>query len=545
VTSTPIDDVAASDGGDQVSTAEAAADASPACEPAMDPVVPGAGEWQLLWVDPRSLVIGVNIRTDAALDKAFVASIRDRGVREPVIVHRDGQDRYIVRKGQRRTLAAVQSGLELVPVVVEPDPLAAENARQVDRIVDQLGENQHRAGLPAGDEVAAHQQLLELGLTAGQIARRTRTKPVRVRTTLAVGGSQVAAAALGRYQLSLEQAAVIADLDGDQDAVTALIAAAKASPGQFEHVAQKARDQRAEAQLRQTLLDRLGAEGVRVIEAPDSRQNTVRALERLRPAPHSEPGTSLAEEEHRDCPGRVAWLQQSWYGEEPLSIRYGCENWALHGHAELYASPGQATITTGSASSGVSAGGKMSEEDKVARRVVIANNKDWDSATRVRRAWLRQFVARRTPPKDAPGWIAAMLAGGCHDLRRAMEDQHTLARGLLGLADRDEQRRGLRSEPHPIAEAARVASPARATVLALALLLAALEAGTSRNTWRDPTSDSIAYLTALAEWGYELAPVEQLALDTHADHNPFTRDASESDEPAGSEVAPSSEEHAA
>ncbi len=35
--------------------------------------------------------------------------------------------------------------------------------------------------------------------------------------------------------------------------------------------------------------------------------------------------------------------------------------------------------------------GKVSEEDKAERRRVIANNRDWDSASTVRRDWLRAF----------------------------------------------------------------------------------------------------------------------------------------------------------
>ena len=111
--------------------------------------------------------MGVSASSRCA-SRAFVGSIADRGVREPVIVRRDDQGRLVVRKGQRRTLAAVQAGLDLIPVVVEPEPLAQEQARRADRIIDQLGENLHRAGLPEADEVAAHQQLLDLGLSAGR-----------------------------------------------------------------------------------------------------------------------------------------------------------------------------------------------------------------------------------------------------------------------------------------------------------------------------------------------------------------------------------------
>ena len=479
--------------------------------------------WELLWVDPRTLIVGANTRTDAALDKQFVGSVKDRGIREPIIVHRDEDGALVVRKGQRRTLAAVQVGLDLVPVVVEPERLPDENARLIDRIIDQLGENQHRTGLPEADQVAAHQQLLQLGLSAGQIARRTRTGPARVRATLAVGGSEMAARAMGRYHLSLDQAAVIAEFDDVPDAVTALVAAAKASPGQFEHVAQRARDARAETRLRADLTARLEETGIRMIDRPDPyRRGTVRGLDQLRPAPDSESSTALSEAEHTSCPGHVAWLDHSWRGDEPLVIAYGCDGWVEHGHAERYAAPGRAT----SASPSGAAGGPLTDEQKAERRQIIANNKAWASATTVRLAWLRQFLARRTPPKDAAHWIVAVLADGNHDIRRAMEDQHSLARDLLGLADTEGEHRWYRGcgRPHPISAAAQTATPARASMLTLALLLAAFEDGATKNTWRDPSPESAGYLSALATWGYELAEVEQLAL-TNA--NPTSRQATD------------------
>jgi ParB family chromosome partitioning protein len=114
----------------------------------------------LAWADPRELVVGVNTRVDVRLDPHFVASIRDRGVREPITVRRRAEDgALVVRKGQRRTLAAVRAGLDRVKVIVEveaePD---ASAAAQIERIVDQLGENQHRANIVDVDEVRAHQQ---------------------------------------------------------------------------------------------------------------------------------------------------------------------------------------------------------------------------------------------------------------------------------------------------------------------------------------------------------------------------------------------------
>src|SRR3954467_6647689 len=98
-------------------------------------------------------------------------------------------------------------------------------------------------------------------------------------------------------------------------------------------------------------------------------------------------------------------------------------------------------------------GGTMSEEQKTERRVVVANNKAWDSARPVRRRWLTTFLARRSAPKDAPQWTAATLAGSSQEVRRALEDGHQTALQLLGLGgdDQDTGRWGLYSpKPHPI-----------------------------------------------------------------------------------------------
>ena len=118
---------------------------------------------RLALVDPNTLELEVNTRLDANLDPHFCASIRDRGVQEPITVRRRTSDgTLVVRKGQRRTLAAVRVGLTQVPVIISPEPATEDGdevdtagddyrAGQAERIVDQLVENQHRAGI--GDAV--------------------------------------------------------------------------------------------------------------------------------------------------------------------------------------------------------------------------------------------------------------------------------------------------------------------------------------------------------------------------------------------------------
>ena len=55
-------------------------------------------------VDPATVVIGDNVRLGARMDKEFVASVRERGVLEPVLLYRAADGTLTVLAGQRRTL---------------------------------------------------------------------------------------------------------------------------------------------------------------------------------------------------------------------------------------------------------------------------------------------------------------------------------------------------------------------------------------------------------------------------------------------------------
>lgn len=286
-------------------------DASTTGAEASDPV----GE--LLAVDPRTLVIGANVRRDVALSKAFLRSIADRGVREPIIARRREDGALVVRKGKRRAVAAVEVGRPTVPVFVEPgapgdtDIADTDRAEQIARIVDQLEENHHRAPTSEADEVRAHQELLDLGLTAGQIARRTHVPSARVKVTTAVARSELAAAVLERYDLTLDQVAVIAEFDDGTDAgveaVKALTVTASKEPAKFEHVAQRLRDDRADARLVAGQVDELTTAGVRVIN-PEQAEGA-QQISGLRAGAEVASGTELTAEAHAGCPGHAAQVE--------------------------------------------------------------------------------------------------------------------------------------------------------------------------------------------------------------------------------------------
>ena len=127
----------------------------------------GTGTFQVEHIDPAQAVVGINVRAEARLSPGFVASIRERGVLVPVVGHRDEQGRFVVLYGQRRILAAVETGRTSVPAYVINCP------EDVDRIIDQMAENDHREGINTADRIGGMKQLAAFGLTAAQIKRRT------------------------------------------------------------------------------------------------------------------------------------------------------------------------------------------------------------------------------------------------------------------------------------------------------------------------------------------------------------------------------------
>ena len=69
-------------------------------------------------INPKELVVEVNVRTDVQLSAEFLGSIKRHGVLVPVVARRDETGELRVIAGQRRTLAAAQADLGTIPVRV-------------------------------------------------------------------------------------------------------------------------------------------------------------------------------------------------------------------------------------------------------------------------------------------------------------------------------------------------------------------------------------------------------------------------------------------
>ncbi len=108
----------------------------------------------------------------------LVASIREHGILQPLVVRRDAGAGWQIIAGERRWRAAKLAGLTEVPVVVKD--VAPQQMLEL-----ALVENVQRADLNPLEEALAYQQLSEeFGLSQTEIARRVGKSRVAITNTL-------------------------------------------------------------------------------------------------------------------------------------------------------------------------------------------------------------------------------------------------------------------------------------------------------------------------------------------------------------------------
>ncbi|EMY36247.1 parB-like partition protein [Arthrobacter crystallopoietes BAB-32] len=426
-------------------------------------------------LDPASLTIDVNVRKIAALTPEFVESIRDLGVLEPVIAHRRDEGTVHVLMGQRRTLAAVEAGLGTIPVMIVSSP------DEADRIVTQVVENVQRAELSEADEADAYHQLSLIGVPAADIARKTGKTKAIVESALKARSSTAGAQAL-HNGYTIGQALVLAEFDGDQDATEELESVIRDEPQYLEHIAQRLRDDRGSKQDLARLTAELQAQGTTIVEEAghyaDSEAIRVDALNRADGGPATE-----------DDANAVQIVTDYRGGHRAVPVITGWKDLGFTPKYERYDGGGQARK------------GPMTEEQKAERRTLIANNKAMESATKVRREWVKTLLARKSSPK---GWQYFTVHALTHHPETASGYDSKTAAEMAGVKNDDW---------NPLrAHVAR--TDARPEAALLALICAGYEKQIHKDSWRRPGDVHRDYLNQLVTWGYTPSDVEAIIIGT-------------------------------
>lgn len=430
-------------------------------------------------VDPATVRVGINVRKDAALTADFVANIKQHGVLEAVTLYRAQDGMLDVYKGQRRTLAAVEAGLATMPAMIVDTPEDAE------RIVLQLVENIHRAEMTAADEADAYHQLSLFGVSASAIAKKTGRTKTTVEGALKAKASEAGAAALGKGY-TIEEALMLAEFESDEDATAELESVIKDEPDMLLHVAQQLRDKRDRAVARAAFTAELEAAGTTIVEAPGYSEDN----ETLRVSSLNRADGERATEED----GNAVYIETGYKGE-PSTVP------VIVGWKELGFTPRHSYSASSSANKG-----PMTEEQKAERRMLIANNKDMESATTVRREFVKNLLARKQAPK---GWQYFTVHAITHHSETASGYDGKVAAEMIGAKFEESNAWGYNPLRDHVAK-----TTARSEFGLIALVCAGYEKTIAKDSWRSPYQTHRDYLNQLVTWGYTPSEVEQIIIDS-------------------------------
>ena len=447
----------------------------------------------LVFVDPRTLLVDGNSREIKDIREErpdLVDNITQFGVNTPPTANPAPGGKLRIRHGFSRTVAAVAAlddpdvQFDTIPVFV----VAAGEEDEAARLIDQMNENNIRKGYTETEQAENVERLTLFGLTVDEIVGKLSTSPDRVQAALTVRKSKAATAALASYTLTMEQAAELAQFEHDEEAYGDLMDSLDHEPKRFEHKLERWKLEYETRALCEQLAEQLRADGVTVVgfEHPGGAASGLSGLRR------SATDSTLLDsdsEAHTFCPGHAAYVTSSSYTGKAWPV-YLCLNWTDHGHI-------------------AASWAHKSDRPKPDLKVSKANNTAWRAAEKVRRAKVTKLLLRKTPPPQVHQWIAKTLILGGKELITAIDRRHGFACELLGLKEYRAK------TPHPLMVKLTKATNAEATMVTLAMLLCAVEASTSVDTWKKghATDAQKRYFETLEEWKvHYLDEVERLVF---------------------------------
>ena len=436
-------------------------------EVAADPI--GAVQPGQRWlVDPKLLQAGSNVRTDLRVGREFVETIAGLGVLKDIDVY-PTLTGLVVLDGHRRHRAAIEAGLETVPVRI------VDVAGEAERIGLQLTENDEHAHTSAVDRARAINQLVLMGMPAAELRKRGVRASEATLARRVANASQEVAALSEEAELGLDDLAKVAEAEAElpKDIAGMVVEEIRKAPGRIDHVLERARDESRRRQVYEDAVLELRQQGIRVItdeEFYDGFPKTNQYLWNI----FDEYGNRA--ETHESCPGHAAYVSVIGSGEHMSAhTNFVCMDYASHGH--------------------FTRADQERNAQEVDRAAVIEANRQAAQEGEVRRAWIKDVLFKRPLPKDT----ALLEMPAIYNQSLVSDASQAKGRRLIGF---DDMGFGL------------TMSAAQAAKARLAWCIGVLEGGMGRDYWRSPRSerfDSLVqlYLRTLEHWGYTLGDGEE------------------------------------
>ncbi|OHR23519.1 ParB N-terminal domain-containing protein [Actinomyces sp. HMSC035G02] len=436
-------------------------------EVAADPI--GAVQPGQRWlIDPTLLQAGSNIRGDLRVGPEFVETIAGLGVLKDIDVY-PTLTGLVVLDGHRRHRAAIEAGLETVPVRI------VDVAGELERIGLQLTENDAHEHTSAVDRARAINQLVLMGLPAAELRKRG-VKASEATLARRVANASQEVAELGEsVNLGLDDLAKIAEAEADlpEDIAGMVVEEIREAPGKIDHFLERARDEaRRRALYEDEVLD-LRQQGFTVIRREDFEEGFPKTNQYLWNLVDEYDNTV---EPHDNCPGNAAYVSVIGSGDYMRAQTcFVCMDYASHGH---FTREDRARTT-----------------QEVDRAATIEANRQAAQEGEVRRTWIKDVLFKRPLPKDTALLEMPVI------YNQAQVSDASQAKGRA-LVDFDAMGFGL------------TMSAAQAAKARLAWCIGVLEGGMGRDYWRSRNGerfDSLVqlYLRTLEHWGYPLGEGEE------------------------------------
>lgn len=436
-------------------------------EVAADPI--GAVQPGQRWlIRPTLLQAGSNIRADLRVSPEFVETIAGLGVLKDIDVY-PTLTGLVVLDGHRRHRAAIEAGLETVPVRI------VDVAGELERIGLQLTENDAHEHTSTVDRARAINQLVLMGLPASELRKRG-VKASEATLARRVANASQEVAELGESaSLGLDDLAKVAEAEAElpKDIAGIVVEEIREAPGKIDHFLERARDEARRRQVYEDAVLELRQQGVKVIREdefydgfPKSNQFLWNLVD--------EYGKTV--EPHDNCPGNAAYVTVIGSGDYTnAQTRFVCMDYASHGH---FTREDRARTTQ--------------EADRAA---TIEANRQAAQEGEVRRAWITDVLFKRALPKDT----ALLEMPVIYNQNQVSDASQAKGRALIGF---DDLCSGLTT------------SAAQAAKARLAWCIGVLEGGMGRDYWRSPRGEHFdnlvhLYLRTLERWGYPLGEGEE------------------------------------